>query len=308
MNKTIFPLFFAALLPFTVNADELTVEADLTVEGDTTLEQSLHVQGDNGILFEGSLGQGTIPAQGPGIRMMWYPRKAAFRVGRVLGSNWDDSNIGSYSAAIGVNTLASGPFSTAWGRESTADGLYSTAWGFSSFAGGSRSTAWGADNFALGIDSTAWGFANHSIGDSSTTWGYQNWAYGDYSTAWGYENSPSGIKSTAWGESNLASALLSTALGRLNVGGGTSDAWNDIDPLFEIGNGTWAPTVRSNALTVLKNGRTTLENKFWDDQDPTAIPTDPGASDGEALVVNGHARFAGRVQIEPQGDIPMFGQ
>src|SRR5688572_33429170 len=51
----------------------------------------------NGLAVMGTLGQGSIPASGPGVRMMWYPRKAAFRAGVVDGLRaafWDDANIG----------------------------------------------------------------------------------------------------------------------------------------------------------------------------------------------------------------------
>ena len=87
--------------------------------------------------------------------------------------------------------------------------------------------------------------------------------------------------------------------------------WFDLDPLLEVGNGT-SDTSRSNALTIIKNGQTTLENKYWDEETPTAIPADPDteldgdqSSAGEALVVKGHARFEGNVTLPRQGDILM---
>ena len=41
---------------------------------------------DGGLLVPGTFGTGSIPASGEGVRMMWYPAKAAFRVGRVIGN------------------------------------------------------------------------------------------------------------------------------------------------------------------------------------------------------------------------------
>lgn len=36
-----------------------------------------HVIGDDGVLYQGTLGSGAILNLGTGVRMMWYPRKAA---------------------------------------------------------------------------------------------------------------------------------------------------------------------------------------------------------------------------------------
>jgi hypothetical protein len=311
MNKSILPLLLTSLLPLVVSADQLTVEADLVVEGDTILEQALTVQGNNGVLFKGTYGQGSIPAEGAGTRMMWYPAKGAFRAGRVIGNRWDDSNVGNYSTAFGSRTQASGYSSMAWGSSTTASGYSSTAWGEDTTATEFVSTASGYWAWATGFASTAWGEDTGAAGNCSTAWGHWAIATESYSTAWGYYTTASGYISTAMGDFTKAESNSSLAIGRNNIGGGHPTQWNDTDPLFEIGNGDhpWQSNpIPSNALTVLKNGRTTLENKFWEDQDPTAVPTDPDASDGEALVVNGHARFAGRVVMEPQGDIPMFGQ
>ena len=83
------------------------------------------------------------------------------------------------------------------------------------------------------------------------------------------------------------------------------------DPLFEVGNGS-APrggqeppsTTRSNAITTLKNGQTTLTNKAWK-ADPNVAPTEDN-SYGRALVVEGNTVLNGNVTIAvPQGDISM---
>src|SRR5437773_7540934 len=57
----------------------------------------------NGWAATGTFGSGVIPVTGPGVRLMWYPRKAAFRAGRV-GTQWDDANVGDFSVALGENT------------------------------------------------------------------------------------------------------------------------------------------------------------------------------------------------------------
>jgi hypothetical protein len=102
---------------------------------------------DAGILIGGTYdgdGSGTgIPAEGAGTRMMWYPRKAAFRAGGINGTQWDAANIGDYSVAIGQDVRASA-------SNAVAFGLRSTAAQQSSFAVGEDNTASGAASVALG--------------------------------------------------------------------------------------------------------------------------------------------------------------
>lgn len=112
--------------------------------GTADLDLKLTLDDDGGILAKGTLYSGaTLAASGSGARLIWYPRKAAFRAGAVSGTEWDDANIGNYSVAmgywptasgigataIGVETIASGGFSTAMGAQTIASGLYSTAIG-----------------------------------------------------------------------------------------------------------------------------------------------------------------------------------
>ena len=58
--------------------------------GTTSPNAELQVEGIDGALFGGTYGIGTIPATNAGTRMMWYPGKSAFRVGMVIGNQWDD--------------------------------------------------------------------------------------------------------------------------------------------------------------------------------------------------------------------------
>ncbi len=60
---------------------------------------------DGCVTFEGT-GGGPSLLTGSGTRMMWVPSKAAFRAGTVFGYTWDDVNIGTSSAAFGINTSA----------------------------------------------------------------------------------------------------------------------------------------------------------------------------------------------------------
>lgn len=97
------------------------------------------------------------PVQGAGSRMMWYPQKAAFRSGAVNGTQWDKNNIGSYSFAVGNNTIAGGEGAFAAGGLSSASGYYSTAFGLGNQALGGGSTAMGNQTIADGAVSVAMG-------------------------------------------------------------------------------------------------------------------------------------------------------
>jgi hypothetical protein len=129
--------------------------------------------GEGNVLFMGEWkgAPGLAPASGPGTRMMWYPDKAAFRAGRVTGTQWDSENVGYYSSALGLNNKAFGWFSNAWGSVTTASGSQSTAWGFNSIASGTSATAWGENTRAPSFAETAFGYNNTSyIPVSATEW------------------------------------------------------------------------------------------------------------------------------------------
>ena len=174
--------------------------------------------------------------------------------------------------------------------------------------------------------------ANGAHGDSSVAIGgydrnYGNWPANESishnaTTIGGVGNKAHGFSSLASGFWTNAAAGYSVALGSLNLGQGTGgDTWVETDSLFELGNGiasrSWqepAASNRSNAITTLKNGQTSLINKAWKSatdaapNDPEVPLADYGAtsSGGNALVVDGHAVLNGKVVISvPQGDISM---
>ncbi len=121
------------------------------------------------VLFTGSTG--ATPVSGAGIRLMWIPAKAAFRVGAVGGTQWDNANIGSYSSALGYSTTASGYLSTAMGAWTTASGEGSTAMGHYTTASADYSTAMGYRTKASGDTSTAMGYWTTASGNVSTAMG-----------------------------------------------------------------------------------------------------------------------------------------
>ena len=218
------------------------------------------INGTDGLISTGTFGSGAIAPVGVGTKMFWNPRKAAFRAGGILGSSWDDANIGIYSFASGFNTIASGDGSVAFGG-SEATGDYSSAFGFGSQAIGITSTAFGNSVRALGAFSTAFGQGNDAIGSHSTVLGVYN-------------------DSRSFGETVLGIGATSY----ITSTNGTNQfrAANATDRLFVIGNAVdinnnnFPDTAeRSDAMIVLKNGLTRL---------PSTTNAMITAADGKAVV------------------------
>ncbi|MBE0641890.1 MAG: tail fiber domain-containing protein, partial [Bacteroidales bacterium] len=147
--------------------------------------------------------------------------------GQVSSTQWDYGNVGSNSTALGLNTRASGSTSVALGDNTHASGSASTATGESTLASGYRSTAMGGNSEASG----------------------------SYAMAVNNSTNASGSSAFAMGYNTIASSYLSVACGQYNLSAALSPSiWNSLDPLFMIGNGT-SSSARSNAFTVMKNGR-----------------------------------------------------
>jgi hypothetical protein len=187
---------------------------------------------------------------GSEIKMLYVPSKlGAFRAGKVDGTNWDNSNLGNASVAMGNNTRASGDYSTAFGESTIASGIssvvggkssiatadYSTAFGFSSTASGSNSFAAGENAIASGISAVSIGDNTTASGENGVAIGYFTTASSTYSTAIGREviasgfgatafgmnNTSSGTGSMAWGQNTLASNTFATAFGRATTASGS---------------------------------------------------------------------------------------
>lgn len=233
----------------------------------------LHVA-DSSVVFSAS-GTGTGPSsnppiQGPGRRLMWYTNKAAFRVGSVSSTQWDNANIGNYSTAMGRNVTASGVSSTAFGFATDAGGDYSTAMGDNTNASGFYSTTMGRFTTAIGDHSTAMGYSTTANSNSTTAMGASTTASGAFSTSMGRFTTASGFISTATGDSTTAGGDFSTAMGEKTISRGYAGTvlgmFNNpivasgqtsitaTTPLFIIGNGDNVSTL-SNAMMVRKDGR-----------------------------------------------------
>ncbi len=213
--------------------------------GTSTPLARLHVT-DSSVLFSAAgdipTTPGNVPISGAGRRMMWYPEKAAFRVGYVAYGDWDKDNIGNYSFASGYYTLASGDRSTALGFDTKAYGFASTAMGNATYASGISSSAMGTNTTATGSFSTAMGYGTRAKGYFSTSMGENSQALGDTSTAMGYNTTASGNTSTAMGNATKASGSNSTAMGQLSIASGEAST--------AMGVGTTASGIYSFAIGV----------------------------------------------------------
>jgi len=164
--------------------------------GTATPQARLHVT-DSAVLFSAvndvPFIAGNPPQEGPGRRFMWYPDKAAFRVGYVSGTQWDKNITGQYSFASGYGSTASGVASTAMGYGTATDGFASTAMGNGTSANGTYSTAMGYGTATDGSYSTAMGNGTSANGTYSTAMGNGTSANGNFSTAMGNYVSTSGF-------------------------------------------------------------------------------------------------------------------
>jgi hypothetical protein len=178
----------------------------------------------------------------------------------------------SYSVAIGQGSVASGLLSFAMGANVTSSGKSSLALGYQSQATAGYSTAMGYYTSATGYGATAFGnnttaSSNYStaMGEYTKASGSNSLAMGDYVT-W---NSPkvyeyteaAGYSSIALGRGVTAKSMCMVAVGQLNEDfSGSLNNWVQTDPLFVVGNGTWANigpggvVDKNNAMTILKNG------------------------------------------------------
>lgn len=195
-------------------ANSVTGTPLLTVTGTTLLASG------GAIMASGTTG-GT-PGSGAGTRMMWIPAKAAFRVGKVTNTNWDNVNIGFGSFAAGQNVRAQGTSSIALGDSSNAVGTTAIALGDTAHANANQSIAIGGtvtasslEALAMGIFSTASGTGAISIGTTN------NAANGDFSTAIGATAVTNGQGAVAIGQQTSANSDYAVALGLQSTVNGT---------------------------------------------------------------------------------------
>jgi hypothetical protein len=244
---------------------------------------AVRINGDDGFLVTGIFGTGNIintEITGAGTRMFFNPRKAAFRAGSVFGNEWDDSNIGDFSIALGRGTIASNTYDIAIGFGSTASGSYSTTLGWANTASGAYSFSMGQNSTASGFQSTVLGYLSNATEDNSMVFGNNSIASGDNSFALGNYTTASGINSMAFGNNLTSESGYESVFGTFNTDYTpiNINGFNNADRLFVIGNGTNATNL-SNALTIFKDGRMNINDAY-------TMPTSDGTN-GQVMQTNG---------------------
>ncbi|MBP6730472.1 MAG: hypothetical protein KA149_00345 [Chitinophagales bacterium] len=179
------------------------------------------------------------PVSGAGTRMMWYPQKAAFRVGAVSGTEWNKDSVGSFSLAVGENTKAKGESSVALGYGTNASNDVATALGDQTQANGYASTAMGSASIANGDYSIATGLETKARGMYSLTAGYNTVAKAEVAATMGYFTQANGYASLVIGRHNDTIVPFQTMI-------------QPTTPLFIIGNGTFSNP--KNAMVVRYDG------------------------------------------------------
>ena len=219
-----------------VNGDDIYYDVGDVGIGVSSPDAELHVGGNDGVLFTGTIGSGSISAQDAGTRMMWHPAKAAFRAGHVAADEWNSNNIGYYSIASGYSSEASGVSSVSLGDNVEVTGDYSAGFG--------------AYNSADGQGSIVAGWSNDANGNYSAAFNKNVDVDADYATGFGY--------------STDVESYASFVVGRYNEAEGSNDAWVDTEPLFVIGNGT-SNADRNDAFVVNKDGEIEITGDITSD-------------------------------------------
>jgi hypothetical protein len=254
------------------------------LSGSFVARSSANQGSEDSLLMEGPFGYSDeIPAQGltaRTARMMWYPEKSVFRVGRATNSEfeWTESNVGHNSTAFGHNVGASGIASFSAGEEVLASGDHAVAMGYQSEATGHNSVAMGSSATASGTNSSAlaggWAEGSGSFaasggqayGVNSTAFS-NGYAGGDRAAAHGWGVALGDLASAfgnGWAEAQYSAAFGgSSANGDYSAAFGGSNAYGDFSAAF----GDWG--VRATSFASVALGR--HNEDFHDDTDATTI-------------------------------------
>lgn len=219
--------------------------------------------------------------------MIWYPKKEAFLVGRVLIESPD--SVGANSIATGFEAKAVGNWSQSFGFRTRASGVNATAIGLYSDARGNNSLAFGAgaktladDSYAMGNGAIASGVGAYAFGsigrdEIGNSVGKPASAEGDYSFAIGLNTLAQGLGSFAVGNGAVATNYFSFAMGW--------NAQSDGIGALSIGHATL-----SSGLGSLSMGRSTVAS----DQYAVAIGDNAVASGINSLSI-GYRTYADKI-------------
>jgi hypothetical protein len=233
--------------------------------GTASPEFKLTLDGNGGIIAKGTYDAGaSLTTSGGGTKLIWYPKKAAFRAGYVTGGQWDDTNIGGHSIAMGFNNTASGNYATVGGggyndanagdatvgggHRNTASGLYAAVGGgsYNTASSHSATVGGGHQNTTNGVYATVGGGYLNTASENYGTvpGGFLNEASGYYSFAAGRRAKANHSGTFVWADStdaNFASTandqFLIGASGGVGVGTTNPVATLDVNGTLAVGNG-----------------------------------------------------------------------
>lgn len=176
------------------------------------ITSSVYFSGNDGLLSRGGLNTGSLPDSSFNTRFMWYPGKAALRIGEINSDRWNSANVGYYSFAAGYNTEASGIYSIAMGYNSVALNENCVSIGrycytdITSVISNGGSIAMGDSCIVTSTRSIAMGYKNRSEG--GIVMGYKNAVYwASQTSAWGTKNSCSGDCSISLGSNTNSNGM-----------------------------------------------------------------------------------------------------
>lgn len=188
----------AAALSLAAFAQPAAAQSDILIRARSgnPLGDRMRVDSAGGIVAQGTLGIGLMPATGPGYRFMWMPYFAALRAGSTddggAGTYWDFVNVGFFSWTGGNRTIGKGYASMTMGEDMTVTGNYSTGFGSDSEVAGQYGFVAGDNNRCMASYCHAVGYNNNASGTAGIALGYSTTADGNYSTAIGYRASTGG--------------------------------------------------------------------------------------------------------------------
>ncbi|MCU0389047.1 MAG: hypothetical protein MUE71_10615, partial [Chitinophagaceae bacterium] len=219
---------------------------------------------------------GDPPASEDGSYMMWYADKAAFRAGFFNAYSIRKDSIGRFSVAMSRSSIASGEHAVAIGEFAKASGWASLA------MGGIYAAAYGSESISL--DGNSWG--DYSVSIKGSAEGYGSLAIGGISI---------GMHSVTLGRNTKAPSFAETVVGQFNSEYTPLSAtvWNDADRLFVVGNGV-DEKHKSNALTILKNGNTTVGGSLTTEGNVT-VTGNLGATGN--VLANGDVTANGKLKV-----------
>jgi hypothetical protein len=141
------------------------------VWGASPTRDVFRVDSSGELYSEGDLGVGNLSVSGTGVRLIWFPSKAAFRAGSTDGTEWDFANMGYWSFAGGSNNTGSGNYSATFGIRNDNGAQAGFAAGDTNLLGGNAGAVFGSASSADGHAPFAAGFRVGACGPGAIALG-----------------------------------------------------------------------------------------------------------------------------------------